>query len=304
MPLVVAVLVFTCVTTLIVGAWVVLAPARQVRERLGRPAGAAEVLETRILKPATTYRGPIMSLTGLVEQAGYSFAATDLLLVVALFGIAGGTLGAFRMGGPTWAPVAAVASASLPLAYLWFKRQQRLGQFQRQLPDAMDMMTRSIRAGHALPGALRLVGEEMQPPIGPAFLRVSEEIRLGLDPAEAIAGLERRVPTDDVRFFCTAVSIQRTTGGNLAEVLERLAEVVRERFKLLSHARALSAQHKWAAILVGLSPIAFAIIFQLIRPGYFDDFLASPSAPRLIGLGLLSEAIGFLFIWRISQLKI
>jgi tight adherence protein B len=135
-------------------------------------------------------------------------------------------------------------------------------------------------------------------------LRISEEIRLGLDPGEAISGLERRVPTDDVRFFCTAVSIQRTSGGNLAEVLERMAEVVRERFKLLSHARALSAQHKWAAILVGLSPMAFALLFQLIRPGYFDDFLASPSAPKFIALGLLSEAIGFFFIWRISQLKI
>jgi tight adherence protein B len=100
------------------------------------------------------------------------------------------------------------------------------------------------------------------------------------------------------------VGIQRTTGGNLAEVLDRLSEVIRERFKLLSHARALSAQHKWSAILVGLSPMAFAVMFQFLSPGYFTQFLASPMAPTFIVLGLVSEAIGFLFIWKISNIKV
>ena len=119
-----------------------------------------------------------------------------------------------------------------------------------------------------------------------------------------MAGLERRIPADDVRFFCTAMNIHRTTGGNLAEILERLTEVIRERYKLLSHARVLSTQHRWSAILVGISPVAFAVLFQLVNPEYFDAFWQSGAAPMLLTLGLLSEAIGFFMIWRISKIKV
>jgi tight adherence protein B len=185
-----------------------------------------------------------------------------------------------------------------------YKASQRLSRFQRDFPDAMDMMTRAIRAGHALGSAVKLVGEEMRQPVGPEFARVAEEMRLGRDVSEALGGLEQRVPAEDVRFFCTAVSIQRTTGGNLAEVLDRLSEVIRERYKLLSHARVLSTQHRWSAILVGLSPIAFAIVFQLIHPDYFTAFFESPSAPMFLGLGLAFEAVGFFCVWRIAQIKV
>ena len=112
------------------------------------------------------------------------------------------------------------------------------------------------------------------------------------------------MPSEDVRFFCTAVSIQRMSGGNLAEILDRLSEVIRERFKLLSHARALSAQHRWSAILVGLSPIGFAVLLKVMNPRYFDVFLESPQAPMWLAMGLLSESIGFFVIWRISKIEV
>ena len=200
----------------------------------------------------------------------------------------------------TWqaiGPAADPVAASSP-------RGQNMRDFQRDFPDAMDMMTRAIRAGHALGSGVRLVGEEMPDPVGPEFARIAEELRLGRDINEALAGLEQRVPAEDVRFFCTAVSIQRTTGGNLAEVLDRLSEVIRERYKLLSHARVLSTQHRWSAILVGLSPIVFAIIFQLIHPDYFTAFFESPTAPMLLGVGLAFEAVGFFWVWRIAKIKV
>jgi tight adherence protein B len=133
---------------------------------------------------------------------------------------------------------------------------------------------------------------------------VDDEIRLGTDPGEALFGLETRMPTEDVRFFCTAIRIQRSAGGNLAEILDRLAEVIRERFKILSYARVLSSQHKWSAICVGLSPVIFGLMFQLLNPGYFDTMLADPIGPVLIGAGLVLEAIGFFTIWRIAQIKV
>jgi tight adherence protein B len=166
------------------------------------------------------------------------------------------------------------------------------------------MMTRSIRAGHALSGAIGLVGEEMPDPVGQEFKRVFEEIRLGLDPGEALAGIQRRVPTEDTKFFYTAISIQRLGGGNLAEILDRLAEVIRERFKVLKQAQVLSTQHRWTAICVGASPFIFSVIFALTFPGYFDPLFQSPLAPYFFAAGLMLETIGFLAIWRIAKIDV
>jgi tight adherence protein B len=176
--------------------------------------------------------------------------------------------------------------------------------FQTQFPDALDMITRAIRAGNALSGAIRLVGEEMPDPTGMEFRQLDDEIRLGSEPSDALFRLETRMPTEDVRFFCSAIRIQRSAGGNLAEILERLAEVIRERFKILSYARVLSSQHKWSAVCVGLSPLIFGMMFQLLHPGYFDPLLKDPIGPLLIGAGLILEAVGFFVIWRIAQIKV
>jgi tight adherence protein B len=308
-PLVIALLVFLVFVTLIVGLWWASIPRKQMRERLAASTGStliSDEWDMQVTKRASSLgRLDVMRRLGeLVSQAGYTWTAQRAAGVIAGFALMGGLLGVARVGGLFWALAGAVLLGSVPVIFLMYKRSKRLQLFQSQFPDAMDMMTRAIRAGHALGGAIRLVGEEMPGPIGPEFQRVSEEIRLGLDPGAALAGLEERMPSDDVRFFCTAVSIQRMSGGNLAEILDRLSEVIRERFKLLSHARALSAQHKWSAILVGLSPVGFALLLQVLNPGYFDVFLASPQAPSWLAMGLLSESIGFFLIWRISKLQV
>jgi tight adherence protein B len=304
MAFLIAVLVFIALVTAIVGVWWARLPARRIGDRLSS-AATEDAWDTPLLKPdQASGTGLTDRLAQLLQQAGYTWTVERALLIIAGFGLVGAVIGAVRVGGLLWMLVGAAVMGSLPIFFLIYRRGKRVALFQSQFPDAMDMMTRAIRAGHALGGAIRLVGEEMVAPVGTEFQRVSEEIRLGLEPSAALAGLERRMPTDDVRFFCTAVSIQRTTGGNLAEVLDRLSEVIRERFKLLSHARALSAQHKWSAILVGVSPIGFAILFQFLSPGYFNAFLESPIAPTMIGLGLVSEIVGFIFIWRISDIKV
>ena len=304
MAFLIALLVFISLVTMIVGVWWARLPGRRIGDRLGG-TGEAEAWDGALLKPEQVSRiGVVDSLAQLLEQAGYTWTPERAMLIIGGFAVMGAAIGAARIGGLLWMLVGAIIMGGLPVCFLIYRRQKRVTLFQSQFPDAMDMMTRAIRAGHALGGAIRLVGEEMVAPVGTEFQRVSEEIRLGLEPGAALAGLERRMPTDDVRFFCTAVGIQRTTGGNLAEVLDRLSEVIRERFKLLSHARALSAQHKWSAILVGISPLAFAVMFQFLSPGYFGAFLESPMAPTFIGAGLVSEIIGFFFIWRISDIKV
>jgi tight adherence protein B len=302
--LVIAVLVFVALVALVVGIWWASAPGRAVRDRLASSAVTSTTANPEIVKARESKLSSAKALASLLERSGYQRTVREVAWVIVAFGLVGAALGALRIGGAFGALIGAAFTGSMPIVFLAYKANQRMNRFQRDFPDAMDMMTRAIRAGHALGSAIRLVGDEMRDPVGPEFARVAEEMRLGRDVSDALAGLEDRVPAEDVRFFCTAVSIQRTTGGNLAEVLDRLSEVIRERYKLLSHARVLSTQHRWSAILVGLSPVVFAVIFQLLHPDYFTAFFESPSAPMFLALGLAFEAAGFFWVWRIAKIKV
>jgi tight adherence protein B len=302
--LIIAVLTAVAVVTTILALWSRSETRRGIRERVAyRPRVTDE--DTAIFRDPVDAHSRWKWLSTLMEQAGYDSSRLGLfiLLTVACATIA--VIAAWRhTGAILLALAAAPIGGSLPYLHLLRKRHQRFQQFEQQFPDALDMMTRSIRAGHALSGAIGLVGEEMPGPVGQEFRRVFEEIRLGVDPGEALVGIQQRVPTEDTSFFYTALSIQRLGGGNLAEILDRLAEVIRERFKLLKHARVLSTQHRWTAICVGLSPFVFALIFALTYPGYFDPVVQSPHAPYMLAAGLILEAVGFFAIWRIAQIKV
>jgi tight adherence protein B len=312
MPLAVAVLTFLLVVALIAGVTWAFEGKRRVRQRLasGPAAGLGGEADLLRVDPARGRRGgprqaAIFNRLGrLAEQAGYAGMSNDFVLYMGGFAVLGFLLGWLRTGQLLWAIGAAVALGATPLLFLLWKRQKRMQRFEAQFPDSLDAMSRAIRAGNALTSAIQLVGEEMPNPIGGEFSRVFEETQLGMDPGEALSRLAERTPTDDVRFFCTAVLIQRSSGGNLAEILDRLSEVIRERFKILSHARALSAQHRWSAICVGLSPVAFAIMFELMSPGYFTPMMESPLAPILLGAGFVMEAIGFFMVWKIARIKV
>jgi tight adherence protein B len=308
----IAVLVFLFVVVLLVGGWWVSQVNRNVRSRLSR---AVQVGSTQVLKPDVEKGdggieqllariGLANRLGSLTAQAGYKTAVSDLTLIVLACAAVGGAGGWLRTGGFLWGILTGLISGSAPIVYLMYKRSRRRERFQTQFPDALDMITRAIRAGNALSSAIRLVGQEMPDPVGQEFRQIDEEIRLGMDPGDALFRLQGRVRTEDVRFFCTAIKIQRGSGGNLAEILERLAEVIRERFKILSYARVLAAQHRWSAILVGLSPLIFGVMFQILHPGFFDPLFNDPIGPTLILAGMVMEAIGFVTIWRIAQIKV
>ena len=307
----IAALVFVVIMTVTLGGWWVWQSAERVRRRLGQAGYEPE--ETQLLKAQATASpldvvagrsSLVAQLTALAQQAGSRQGAGDLLLLLAVFAGVGAAVGGWRTGSAGGAFLAGIVSGFLPVIYFLHKRQRRLQRFQERFADAVDMISRSMRAGNALTSSIQLVGEEMADPIGQEFRQVSEEIRLGLDPTEALGGLKTRVPSEDVAFFCTAVNIQRLAGGNLAEILDRLSDVIRKRFELLSHARVLSSQQRYAAIFVGLSPVVFSILFYFISPGYFDPLIESPSAPMLIGGGLGLQILGFAVIWRMARIKV
>ena len=310
----VAALVFIATVTVVVGLWWARTPGDRVRSRLGRQVDEANP-ERQLLRAEVMATPPawetfarksdlVGQLAKLNEQAGSQRTVGDVLLIMAGVALAGGFLGGWRSGSAAGALLSALVAAVLPVLYLLHKRHRRVQSFQEHFPDAVDMMSRAIRAGNALSAAIQLVAEEMADPIGYEFRQVAEQIRLGLDPGEALTGLQGRIPTEDVEFFCTAISIQRGSGGNLAEILDRLSEVMRKRFELLSHARVLSAQQRYAAIFVGVSPAVFSIVFYFLSPGYFDPLIESPLAPMLVVAGLVLELIGALIIWRLAKIKV
>jgi tight adherence protein B len=313
MALGVAALVFFVVVTVIVGLWWARASGDRVRRRLARHVD--DLAPERQLLKADAASQPLWEqlarksdlvdqLARLSEQAGSKRSAGRVLLTVVVVGLVGGLVGGWRIGTVGGGLITAVVAGALPVLQLLHKRHRRLQRFQEHFADAVDMISRSIRAGNALSAAIQLVGEEMADPIGHEFRHVTEEIRLGLDPGEALLRLQQRVATEDVEFFCSAIRIQRGSGGNLAEILDRLSDVIRKRFELLSHARVLSAQQRYAAIFVGLSPALFSLIFYFLSPGYFDPLIESPMAPTLVGAGLSLEIVGALIIWRLAKIKV
>ncbi len=312
MALTVAILVFVGVFSLVMGGWWAAGVRRRVRERL--MTGPQPIEPWSDVQKGHEGRGGLKGLvsgtalyawlTRLVEQSGRQGSPSRVVVMIAVFMALGGLVGTMRLGGAQWALLLALVGGALPVLYLLYLRQQRLRRFSEQFPEALDMMSRAIRAGHALAGSIQLVGDEMPDPVGQELKRVFEEIRLGLEPGEALEKLSQRIPTEDVRFFCVAIRIQRTSGGNLAETLDRLSEVIRERYKLLSHARVISSQQRWAAIIVGFSPIGLAILLTLLNPHYFDAALQSPYGTRMIMVGLALEAIGFTIILRIAKIKV
>jgi tight adherence protein B len=311
MALIAASLVFVAVGAAVIVVFWFIESRRAIRGRLRvSPTSEPEILRAQAPESDSPLEGLLErmrladGLGTLLRQAGRGDAVSTWAWIITGCALAGAVAGWLRTGQLSAMVLGALLIGALPLVYLAHQRHKRLKQFQAQFPDSLDTMSRALRTGYALGGAIQLVGDEMPDPVGPEFKRVFEEIRLGMDPTEALVRLRQRAPTEDLEFFCSALIIQRSSGGNLTEILDHLSEVIRERFKLLSHIRALSAQHKWSAVCVGLSPVVFAAVFHLMSPRYFDSLWTSPLAPYLLGSGFVMEAIGFFMVWRIAQIKV
>jgi tight adherence protein B len=192
----------------------------------------------------------------------------------------------------------------IPFLYLRYKRTKRIRKFEGRLPEALDLIARSLKAGHAFSSGLRLVSEEMDDPIGLEFGKVLHEINFGVATQDALINLTNRIPIDDLRFFVISVILQRETGGNLAEILENLARLIRERFKLNGHVRVLSSQARLSAYILVAVPFVTAFIVYLINPHFFDAFLENPSGKYVLAVGVVWMTIGILVMKRVVSIRV
>jgi tight adherence protein B len=243
------------------------------------------------------------NLTKMFEQADANIKPS------ALFGI---SLGLAGLGAAlsVWAvnlyvaPIGALLCFSLPWLWLYVKRANRLKAFAAQLPDAMELVARALRAGHSLAAGMHVVAEEMPAPISKEFGRVYEEQNLGIPLEEALKGMCDRVPNLDLRFFVTSVAIQRQTGGDLAEILDRIGHVIRERFKILGQVKALTAEGRLSGVVLIALPIGLFFMMMYMKPDYIELLWKEPMGIKMSIGAIVLMILGSIAIKKIVDIKV
>ncbi|MGD1210371.1 MAG: type II secretion system F family protein [Candidatus Acidiferrales bacterium] len=242
-------------------------------------------------------------LQALVTQAGLQMKPGKLLLFSAVAALSAYVLVGYAYD--QWlAIVAALVGAAIPIAVVSVLRRRRMGQFEQRFPEALDLLGRAVRAGHAFTTGLEMVSKECAEPVAGEFRITFDEHNLGLPLRDALAGMTQRVPSVDVQFFVTALLIQKDTGGNLAELLDELARVIRERFRIHRDVRVKTAQGRLTAmILVGL-PIGLLLLLRILNPGYVGVLFSDPVGPKVLGIAALLQIVGAAIIWKIVHIEV
>ena len=244
------------------------------------------------------------SLTETIEQAGHSFLAHRLGLVAVGLGVAGAVSAWTFTHNVLAALLAAAVGAWLPFLKISRDRTQRIQKVEEQLPEAVDMMKRALRAGHPFSGAIKLVSEELEAPLGKEFGTTFADLNYGNDVRRAMLGLLQRVPSVPVMALVTSVLVQKETGGNLAEILGQISTVVRGRFRLERKIRTLSAEGRLSAWILALVPIVLFAIISITTPDYLPTLTEDPLGQKLIMGGGVMGVIGIWWIRKIIRIDV
>ncbi len=244
------------------------------------------------------------NLFRLIEQADVNLRPLQLMLLCLSLSVLSGFFTYYLRESVLVAAVVGAVAAVIPILYLVQVRKKRLRLFLEQLPDSLDLVTRALRAGHAFTSAFHTVGHEMPDPIAKEFRRTSEEMNLGMSMKGALDHLTERIPLLDLKLAITAILIQRETGGNLAEILENIAEVIRERFKILGQVRVYTAQGRMTGWVIGLIPFGLMMYIYAVNPDYMGLLFTHPWGKMMLAGGLISEALGILIIRKIVNIKV
>ena len=315
-----AAIIFALVLAIIVGAywmfivWPEQVAEQKVRARLkGQPSA---VIRTSLLK-ARERLSSIGSLDTTLSKSGDALAPlSDLVsrsglkttvgtvLLASIF-IALVTIAVVSRVSPYFsvALLVGVSAGFLPFAFLKHMAARRLATFEEQFPEAIDLVARALRAGHALPTALQMVSDEIPQPVGGEFRLLFDQQNFGMSLPDALKAFGQRIPLVDARFFVTAVLTQRETGGNLSEVLDKLSSVIRDRFKVKRQVRAVSAHGRITGWVLGALPPAVAAVLFIISPDHIRLLVDDPLGVQMVLIGLTLQIIGVLAIRRILRVE-
>ena len=295
-------------------------PGLLTRRRLDRrlhdvamPAGI-EATDSTILKHSTL--GPLpalerlaaktragMGLAKLIEQSGVKTTPSTMIVVMLASAGIVGFLASLTNAPFVWL-AGAVVGGFTPYGWLRHRRSKRLHQFEEQFPEALDLLSRAIRAGHAFQTALGMVGDDLSAPVGPEFKKTFDEQNFGLPLRDVLNQLAERVPILDVRFFVTAVLIQRDTGGNLSEILDNLAHVVRERFKIRRQVRVHTAHGRFTGYVLLALPAALGVALSFINPEHMRVLFHEHMGQMMLLAAIVMQTIGFLWIRHVIKIEV
>ncbi len=318
---VILLLVFVSVILLVEGAWLLYRARRgpeamRLQRRLDQLAHtAASPARRPLLKRgrlselsfvARILSGVVVASTlhNLLGQAGLHWTVARLLLLSAAAGAAGLALGMMGAQPLYFRLVLAGLLAALPWGYVATQRRRRLRRLDQQLPEALDLITRAVRAGHSLPLGIQMLADEMPEPIAAEFRLVHEQVSFGVSLQQALAGLCERVPLTDYRYFAVAVLIQRQSGGNLAEVIGNLSHLIRERLKLLARVRVLSAEGRMSAWTLALLPFLLGALLYLVNPDFMRPLWVDPIGVGMLRALLCMMLLGIVALGRITRIRV
>lgn len=307
--LLVYLLVFVSAALLSFGAYNYYSRERKTQEKINRRISVVEETEDRVSPvKVRRERGPegglLQKVDDFLTQTGLNISRNQLFLAVGLLVIV--TLAIVSIAfGPGPIPVAAGVGGSLAAVYFVLKylRDRRIALFEQQLPDAIDVIVRSLRAGHPFPTAMALVAKELPDPVGTEFTAAHEELTFGLDMRAVMSNFAQRVGSPDLRFLVTSVTIQNQSGGNLAEILSRLSGVMRERAMLRHKIKAMTAEARASAGVMTLLPIAVVLAVGFIDPSYYGEVWDNPSFKTLLYVAGALLVMGNAIMRQMAQFK-
>jgi tight adherence protein B len=288
--------------------------AQRLNRRLDLVAGAGEgqrsVLKQRQLSEVSAIARLLSGLSlatrfeQLIGQAGLPWTVASLVFCSAAAGLVGLGVVVLTAQPPLFGVLLAGLLASLPWLYVMWKRSKRLRRLERQLPDALDLITRAVRAGHSLTLAIQLLSEEMPAPIAGEFRLVHEQVSFGVSLQQALNSLCERVPLTDMRYVVVAILIQRQSGGNLTEVLGNLSKLIRERLKLHARVRVLSSEGRMSAWTLALLPFVLGGLMYLANPAFMQPLWTDPIGISIVQTLLTMMMFGILILMRLVKIRV
>jgi tight adherence protein B len=251
---------------------------------------------------ANTTKGSAMGRW--LEQSGMKVTLSGVLLIAVVLGGLLALVAAAVARSRYGLPVGFAIGFAVPFLFLNFKRGRRMRAFEEQFPEGLDLIARALKAGHAFATGLKMVADEMPDPVGPEFRKTFDEQNFGLPLKDALDNLTMRMPSLDVRFFATAVLIQRETGGNLAEILENLGHVVRERFKILRQVRVYTAHGRFTGYVLLALPAVLCIALSFINPDHMNLLFRERMGQMMLLGALGMQTIGYLWIKQVIKIEV
>ena len=312
--------VFICVSGVIFAATMLLGGnSEQINDRLetltknrGRGVAGGKAEEASLLTSplddvpnvVEAFVSKFLNLSAFIEQSGVKISVSQFVMMSLGLGI--GTSFLYVALSPIKAitPLVFACGAILPFMFVWFKRKRRMSKFAAQLPEALDLICQALRAGQSMPAGIQLVGQQMEDPIGPEFHRVFEQQNLGCSMEDSLTFMLDRIPNLDLQFFVTSVILQRQTGGDLAEILDKIAKLIRERFQIQGQIQSLTGEGRLSGVvLLGLPPVLFIVMLRL-NYDYIMLLFSDPLGQKMLIFGIIMQILGAIAIKKIITIKV